>query len=155
MKKIILLIALVTGSFLSGNVNAQVSVSFNVGVQPIWGPTGYDYVEYYYFPDIGVYYYVAEQRFVYLDGGTWITASNLPNRYASFDLYRAHKVVINEPKPYLHHETYQGKYASFKGQNDQHPIRDSHESKYFENKDHPEHSKWKANDGGHGHEDHH
>jgi hypothetical protein len=26
---------------------AQVSVNINIGVQPEWGPVGYDYVEYY------------------------------------------------------------------------------------------------------------
>ena len=157
MKKIVLLIALATGIFLSDGANAQASVSFNVGVQPIWGPTGYDYVDYYYFPDIGIYYYVPKHQFVYMDGGAWITASDLPNKYASFDLYSAHKVVMNEPTPYLHHETNQGKYASLKGQHDQSPIRDSHESKYFENKDHPEHAKYTAAHGNdnHGQDEHH
>jgi hypothetical protein len=32
--------------------------------------------------------------------------------------------------------------VSFKGRHDQHPIRDSHESKYFVNKNHPEHNNW-------------
>jgi len=151
MKKIILLFALATGVFLANTADAQVSVSINVGAQPIWGPTGYDYVDYYYFPDIGVYYYVPQHQYIYMDGGNWITASDLPNRYASFNLYTAHKVVMNEPKPYLHHETNQSKYASYKGQNDQHPIRDSHEEKYFENKDHPEHAKYTASHGNDNH----
>ena len=147
MKKIILAIALAAGIFLSTDINAQITATLNIGAQPIWGPTGYDYVDYYYFPDIDIYYSVPQQRFIYMDGGNWITATNLPNRCASYDLYNAHKVVMNEPTPYLHNESNQGKYASFKRQNDQHAIRDSHEEKYFENKDHPEHGKYAASHG--------
>ena len=158
MKKTILILTFIAAVFISSKATAQISVSFNVGIQPIWGPTGYDYVDYYYLPDIGVYYYVPQHQYVYLDGGTWVTASSLPNRYASFDLYNAHKVVINAPKPYLHNEIYRDRYASFKGQHDQHPIRDSHEQKYFEIKEHPEHGKYNSphgNDGEHGHEEQH
>ena len=158
MRRTILFMAMAKGIFLSQNINAQVSISINVGAQPIWGPTGYDYVDYYYLPDIGVYYYVPQHQYVYLDGGTWVTASDLPTRYASFDLYNAHKVVINSPNPYLHNEIYRDRYASFKGRHDQHPIRDSHEQKYFEIKEHPEHSKYNARDGNngdHGHGGHH
>lgn len=40
------------------NAKAQVSLNINIGSQPVWGPTGYDHVDYYYFPDIDAYYYV-------------------------------------------------------------------------------------------------
>ncbi|MDB5281910.1 MAG: hypothetical protein JWO06_985 [Bacteroidota bacterium] len=149
MKKIILLFALLAASFLYNAANAQVSVNVNIGLQPVWGPVGYDRVDYYYLPDIEAYYYVPQHQFIYNEGGAWITASSLPGRYASFDLYNSHKVVINEPKPYLHHDIYRAKYVSFKGHHDQHAIRDSHDSRYFEIKEHPEHSKWKGNGGGH------
>jgi hypothetical protein len=58
-------------------------------------------------------------------------------------MYNTRKVVVNEPKPYLHHQDYRAKYASSNERSNQQSIRDSHESKYFENKNHPEHSKWK------------
>jgi hypothetical protein len=55
MRHVLVLIAAV---LLSSTVDAQisVSVSFNIDRQPIWGPTGYAHVEYYYLPDIEVYY---------------------------------------------------------------------------------------------------
>ncbi len=34
---------------------------------------------------------------------------------------------------------YREKYASYKGRHDQEVIRDSHDSRYFVNKNHPEH----------------
>ena len=155
MKKIIFFLILAIGVLTSNRASAQVSLSFNVGSQPVWGPTGYDYVDYYYLPDIEAYYYVPQHQFVYLEGNNWVFSSSLPARYGSFDLYSAHKVVINSPKPYMHHDADRAKYATFKGQHDQHVIRDSHESKYYEIKEHPEHSKWQAPKGNAGHEEHH
>jgi hypothetical protein len=37
---------------------------------------------------------------------------------------------------------YREKYSSYKGRHDQQPIRDSRDSKYFVNKNHPEHNNW-------------
>ena len=47
MKRILLLLALITGSGIIAT-NAQVHVDINIGTQPVWGPVGYDYAEYYY-----------------------------------------------------------------------------------------------------------
>jgi hypothetical protein len=123
---------------------AQVHLNINVDIssQPIWGPTGYDEVQYYYLPDIDVYYNVPEQRYIYQRKGHWITSSHLPYRYRNYDLYNGYKVVINENKPYMHDNDYRVKYASYKGRHDQQPIRDSKDSKYFVIKNHPEHSNW-------------
>ena len=128
----------------SGNSNAQVSVSinFNLDSQPVWGPTGYDYVEYYYLPDIDVYYYVPQHRYYYYNNGRWRYSSNLPSRFGNYDFYNSYKVVINEREPWRNHKTYREKYSSYKGRHDQQPIRDSQDSKYFVNKNHPEHNKW-------------
>ncbi len=128
----------------SGTSNAQVSVSinFNLDSQPVWGPTGYDYVEYYYLPDIDVYYYVPQHRYYYYNNGRWRYSSNLPSRFGNYDFYNSYKVVINEREPWRNHENYREKYSSYKGRHDQQPIRDSRESKYFVNKNHPEHNKW-------------
>jgi hypothetical protein len=51
------------------------------------GTVGYDYVEYYYLPDIETYYYVPKHQFVYLSNGKWIFATSLPSRYSSYNLY--------------------------------------------------------------------
>jgi hypothetical protein len=127
--------------FLFSAASAQ-TFSINIGTQPVWGPVGYDHVEYYYLPDIDAYYYVPQHQFVYLEGRQWRRAANLPSRYGKYDLYSAHKVVINERTPYRHPQVYREKYGSFKDRHDQQSIRDSREEKYFVNKGHPEHSKW-------------
>ncbi len=130
---------------------AQISINFNIGVQPVWGPTGYDYVEYYYLPDIDCYYYVPQHRFYYFFGGRWIYRSSLPPQYSHYDLYNSYKVVVNEREPWRHNDNYRQKYASYKGRHDQQPIRDSRDTKYFVNPKHPQHNAYlqqqKGNDG--------
>ena len=64
--------------FLANISNAQIDVNINLGSQPVWGPTGYDYVEYYYLPDIDAYYNVPKQRYYYYEKGKWIYRSSLP-----------------------------------------------------------------------------
>ncbi len=133
---------LIVTLFLVNISNAQIDVNINLGTQPVWGPTGYDYVEYYYLPDIEAYYNVPKQRYYYYEKGNWIYKSSLPSRYSNYDFYNSYKVVINEREPWRNHKTYKKKYYSYKGRHDQQPIRDSRDSKYFVNKNHPEHNKW-------------
>jgi hypothetical protein len=117
MKKIILIMAVIAFTATAEKAAAQlrVNVNVNIGTQPEWGPAGYDYAEYYYLPDIDVYYYVPQRQFVYFSSGRWVFVSLLPARYRSYNLYNSYKVVINEPKPYLHHEVYRTRYAKYKG----------------------------------------
>jgi len=138
------LLVLIVAVLLSSTVDAQVRINlnFNVDRQPVWGPTGYDHVEYYYLPDIEVYYGVPQHRYFYQQDGRWISRASLPSRYRGYDLYNSYKVVVNEPRPYRNHQTYREKYASFKGRRDQQPIRDSRDAKYFVNPGHPEHTNW-------------
>src|ERR1051325_4113049 len=124
-KRIIWFLAVISCFFLSVYTEGQVRVNFNIGLQPLWGPVGYDYVEYYYLPDIDVYYNVPRHEYVYYDGGRWVTTVSLPPRYHDYDLYTGYKVVVNEREPYLHHEHYKEKYARYKGRHDQEVIRNS------------------------------
>lgn len=135
---------LIAALFMASTLNAQLSISlgFNLDNQPAWGPTGYDYVEYYYMPDIEVYYNVSQHRYYYNSGGRWRYSSNLPSRFSSYNIYNSYKVVINEKTPWKNHESYREKYYSYRDRHDQQPIRDSHDSKYFVNKNHPEHNNW-------------
>lgn len=144
MRKLILLIIALFMWFVP-NTNAQVSLSinFNFDVQPAWGPVGYDYVEYYYIPNAEVYYHVPAKRFYYFEKGRWIYAYNLPPHY-DCNLYNTYKVVINEKQPWLKHKNYKTKYASYKNKRGQLVIKDSKDSKYFRNKNHPEHKNWLA-----------
>jgi hypothetical protein len=142
MRYLFVLIVLLFLSSNSTRLDAQVRVNVNVDAQPVWGPTGYDYVENYYFPDIEVYYNVPQHRYYYYQRGRWISSFNLPSRFRGFDLYKSYKVVLNESNPWRNHEAYRVKYSSFKGHNDQQVIRDSRDSKYYVNKNHPEHNTW-------------
>ena len=139
MKKLVLFAAVLMVSLFSiNNAKAQVSLNINIGSQPAWGPTGYDHVDYYYFPDIDAYYYVPSGQYIYSNGGRWVWANNLPNQYRNFDLYNAYKVVVNEPKPYLRNNIYVTKYSKFKNYNGrQAMIKDSRDTKYYVVKGHP------------------
>ena len=145
MKKTTFSLVLLLTVFVFGTATAQlkINVRANIGAQPAWGPTGYDHVDYYYMPDINAYYYVPGHQYIYQQHGHWIHANTLPYRYHNYDVYKGYKVVVNESLPYRHDERYRTKYANYKGRHDQDVIRDSHDSKYFEVKDHPEHDKWK------------
>lgn len=141
MKKLFLIISLISVATLYRPASAQVSVNINIGAQPVWGPVGYDYVEYYYLPGIETYYYVPTRQFIYLNNGRWIFVSSLPLRYRTYNLYTGYKVIINQPRPYLFFQSHKIKYAKFKGYNGKQVIiRNSNDPKYFVVKGHPKHS---------------
>src|SRR5215217_7170695 len=127
MKKIIIALALAAGTVAMTPAisQAQVSISFNIGNQPLWGPTGYDYAGYYYMPDIDAYYNVGNQQFIYMDGGQWVNRPSLPPRYRNYDLYGSYKVVINDRDPWLRNDYYRRQYRSYRGRRNQAVIRDS------------------------------
>ena len=146
MKKILFSSAIILSLvFIFRISNAQVSVSINIGLQPEWGPVGYDYVDYYYFPEYEVYYYVPERKFVYLDGGNWIFVTALPRRFGTVNFFSTYKVVINEPKAYMHFNDHKVKYVKYKGGGEkQNVIRDSKDPKYAEARKHQDKSNSKA-----------
>lgn len=137
MKRLFLLAVAMMTSFLSMPAKAQLNVNVNIGSQPLWGPTGYDHVDYYYLPDVESYYSVPKKQFVYLNGNDWVFANRLPARYENYNLYNGYKVVINTPKPYLNFKNDKVKYGKFKGNKGQLVIRDSRASKYYVVKGHP------------------
>ncbi|RFM26228.1 hypothetical protein [Deminuibacter soli] len=141
MKKMILIAGLMMSGMVYYNTAAaqvSVNVNVNIGNQPVWGPTGYDHVDYYYMPDIDAYYYVPERRFIYYENNRWVRASALPPAYRNYDLYRGYKVVINEREPYLHDNRYKAQYARYRNWNGRQPvIRDSRDQRYYVVKGHP------------------
>jgi hypothetical protein len=145
MKKIILILTILLSGFIVEKANAQLRLNFqvNIGSQPVWGPVGYDHVEYYYLPDIDAFYYVPSQQYIYQQRGRWIFSSSLPPRYYNYDLYSGYKVVVNEPRPYRNAPAYRMQYAQYRNNHSQEIIRNSREPRYFENKNHPDHDKWK------------
>lgn len=146
MKKIILNAAILFALFAitkSAQSQVRVGVNINIGSQPEWGPVGYDYVDYYYLPDIDAYYYVPSRQFIYLSNGRWVFATSLPVAYRHYDLYSGYKVVINEPRPYLHGNVFRERYAHYKGRrNEQVVIRH----------DNGNHNGWYKHEEKHGHE---
>lgn len=96
MKKLVMIMMLAGGSALMATrTEAQVSISVNIGDQPAWAPEGYDEAQYYYIPDMDVYYDVPVHQFVYLSNRRWVRSATLPAAYRGYDLYKVHKVAIN------------------------------------------------------------
>lgn len=122
------------------DAQVKVNVNVNIGAQPVWGPVGYDYVDYYYLPDIEAYYYVPRKQFIYISNGKWIFAYGLPPAFRTYDLYRGYKVVINRPRAYLYHDVYKVKYKRYKGNNGQKIIRYSDDPRYYVVKGHPKYN---------------
>ena len=133
-------IILIVGFLAYSPAKAQVSVNVNISSQCLWGPVGYDYVEYYYLPEVDAFYYVPTGQFIYWEGPRQVFVNHLPSSY-NINLYTTYKVVVNSPKPYLHHNAYKTKYGKYKhGGPKQYSIRDSHDAKYFEVNGHLNHN---------------
>jgi hypothetical protein len=143
-KLMFLLCALILTGLTVSSINCMGTMggSININDQPLWGPEGYDYAEYYYIPEIDSYYSVSEHQYIYRDGSVWRHSITLPEMFSGYDPYYSYKVVINEATPYQNYEIHHAKYAMFKGKKDQPVIRASRDPKYFENKDHPQHDRW-------------
>lgn len=126
MKKLLYFTLLIGGLFVfNQSAKAQVNVNINLGSQPMWGPVGYEYVRYYYIPEIDVYYDVASRRYTYLQGNRWVTKSKLPGRYKKFDIYRSYKVVINDRNPWHYHSKNRSRYGHYASHRHQPILRDA------------------------------
>ena len=160
MKKMIICAGIFLSALAFNDAKSQVRVhvNFNIGSQPVWGPAGYDYAEYYYLPEIETYYYVPRHQFIYLSGGRWVFSTALPSRYRGYDLNRGYKVVINEPRPYRHFYRDREQYGRYRGNHSQMIIRDSDDPKYYVVRGHPKyHDRGRDHDRGRGrgHDRHH
>jgi hypothetical protein len=115
----------------NAQVRACIFCASNINDQPSWGPAGYDFVYYYYLPEIEVYYYVPGHQFTYQKDGNWVTSNTLPLRYAAFNFYKAYKVVMNADgiEPYFEHNVNKVEYAAYKNKHDQPVNRDSEQYK--------------------------
>ncbi|MGF1924959.1 MAG: hypothetical protein ACQUHE_12335, partial [Bacteroidia bacterium] len=111
MKKFILMAIVASATAISQPAQAQVSLQINIGSQPSWGPRGYDYVNYYYLPDVESYYHVPSRQFVYLERNKWVHRRTLPSRYRSYNLHQGRKIVVNQARPYLQHQVYHSSYS--------------------------------------------
>lgn len=121
MKKV-LLTAFVVGAFLISNrseAQLRVNVNLNIG-RPSWGMTNNPYSnqvgDYYYLPEIDSYYDIPRRQFIYFDQGQWLYSNQLPYMYQGYDLARGYKVIVNEPRPYMHADVYRQRYSSYYNQ---------------------------------------
>lgn len=135
LKKIIIGLIL----FITGSMTSQVTVSVNIGTPPPWGPVGYAEVEYYYLPDIEVYYDIHASLFIYFHNGKWIRSQYLPRRHRHYDLYDGYKVVLHDyhgKTPYVHFKTHKAKYHKGYRGKPQKTIghRDNHNNKKWHKK---------------------
>lgn len=147
MKKVIAIISMlfVATTFINAPASAQVNVQVNIDSQPAWGPIGYDYVQFYYFPDYDFYYDIGKAQYIIFRDNVWIYVTTIPSKYR-FDPYNAYKVVVNQNKPYLYNKSHKKNYVQYKGQGSrQSMIRDSKDSKYYASKGHPNHNEWDRN----------
>jgi len=156
MKKLIICAALFISASFVKDAAAQVrfNINFNIGSQPVWGPVGYDYVEYYYLPDIEAYYYVPTHQFIYFSGSRWIYSYSLPPRYRDYDLYSGYKVVVNRPRAYRYFNDDRMRYRNYRGNHSQMVIRNSNDSRYFNIKGHPRYKDRGGQGRGRGHDRH-
>ena len=132
--KALKLVALGIVLFCAGAAQAQVSVRFNVGVQPQWAPVGYEDSRYYYLPDVESYYDVENSMFIYYEGNSWIHRSYLPNRYRNYDLYNGYKVGMRDYRgntPYYNHREYRIRYAHGRNRTVQRTIGNRPGREYF------------------------
>lgn len=151
MKKVVFILGFGFATLALQPSHAQVSIQVNIGSQPAWGPTGYDYAQFYYIPDLNCYYDIARAMYIFLNpnSGYWYYTSQLPPSYRDFDLYNHYKVVVNRSRPYEMNRQDRVRYANYKGSNQSQPvIRDSKDEKYFESNGHPQHQQWVSQHGG-------
>jgi len=97
MKRLFLILglAVVFGTANMDRAAAEVRVNINIDIQPAWGPSGYNYAEFYYIPEINIYYDIVNRLFWYPLGNRWMSAVYLPLEYAYYDFYSLYKVVLN------------------------------------------------------------
>ncbi|MCB1742368.1 MAG: hypothetical protein KDK91_18480 [Gammaproteobacteria bacterium] len=73
------------------------------------GPYRPDYYDYYFYPDVGVYFHLYSGYYYYRDGHSWLRARVLPP-----GIHLDHRVrrllVIHDDPPYRRHETYRREY---------------------------------------------
>ena len=96
--------------------HAQIAVGVNI-TPPYWAPAYDDvqHVQYYYLPDIEVYYDVWNNEYVYLEDGNWMFAAQLPPSYAWYDFNNAFVVVLdrNVHQPWMHYHYYVAHYPRY------------------------------------------
>ena len=72
--------------------------------RPDWAPSAPANVQYYYLPDIGVYYDAEAKQYISSNNGTWSRSSELPSQYKGYDLKQSNPIFLTNYKghtPYV------------------------------------------------------
>lgn len=107
----------VIGLLIITSAQAQVSVNVNLGTPPVWAPANAVATQYYYLPDVDMYYDVPAQRFLYVKNGKWIRAERLPTRYSGYNLRNGNVVYLTDYRgstPYVFHKNHKVRYVGKK-----------------------------------------
>jgi hypothetical protein len=105
MKYLILAILIGSGMLATPPASAQSHVS--IGIH-----SG-DHSDYYYLPDIDMYYYIPQRQYVYLENGHWIFSLHLPARHHDYDFEHGRRIYVKGSRPYLHHDVHYQQYRSY------------------------------------------
>lgn len=145
-------------------MQAQVSVNVNIGTPnlnvnignpPAWGPAGYSNVEFYYLPDIQVYYDIRASQYIYFGNGKWLRTRKLPNHCRNYDLYGGYKVVLTDyhgNTPYTHFNSHKVKYyKGYKGKPQKNRGRNEEYREYNDDNHNDHYDKHEGNGNGKGH----
>ncbi|EIA07397.1 hypothetical protein [Flavobacterium frigoris] len=131
---------------VSSSIQAQVSVSLNIGTAPSWGPTGYANVDYYYLPDVQAYYDIRASQFIYFGQGRWVRSRYLPRQYRNYDLNRGYKVVLNDyhgNRPYANfHNDRRTYYKGYRGGNQRTIVQRQDNHRYSNDRNAVNHRKY-------------
>ncbi len=111
MKRLLLALLWVIPATLPQVSRAQVYARMPAGLPP-WAPPGHARAQYYYLPDLQVYYDVPAASFLLPHRGQWIAVPQLPPAYRSYDLYAAPKVVLDYygPSPFRYYEVHRQRF---------------------------------------------
>ena len=137
--KILKLLAVGIILLVSSSIQAQISVSLNIGTAPFWGPSGYAQAEYYYLPDVQAYYNIRASQFVYFGNGRWLRSRYLPRQYRNYDLYNGYKVVLNGyhgNRPYAHYRNHKQRYSANYRNHSQRSIGQRHDNHRYAKNNH-------------------
>lgn len=143
-----LLIGLMLG--LGAPAFAQVNINVNVGTPVYRQPIYTEVADYYYLPDLGVYYNVPRQVYVFQDRGQWIYARRLPARFGHHhDWRRTHFVRMHERAPFLRNDYYYRKYS--RGAAKHYPKAKQYDRRHYDRHDkHYDRGHGKGHDKGRG-----
>jgi len=115
MKKITLIIAIIAVSFIATDSKSQVrfNVQVNVG-HPVCVVRQASNCEFYYYPEIGIYYNPYNAEFIFWDCNRWVVARNLPNAYYGYDFNGGYRVSVYGENPWYRDNYYRNQYEGYR-----------------------------------------